>query len=77
MLKHRDQEEGRLVPLREIADKRMLPFSIRTLMRLIEQGRITAVNIGAGAVVPRWAITEGEIARFKRTAAPRGTYETK
>lgn len=65
------------MPLREISDRRLLPVSVRTIMRLIESGRIRAVNIGAGARIPRWAVSEAEIDRFKQVLEAGRSYETK
>ena len=74
--KHQKSTEGRLVPLREVSDRRLLPVSVKTLMRLIESGRIRAVNIGAGARVPRWAVSESEIERYRQAMTARD-FETK
>lgn len=68
-------EPGRLVPVAEVCERELIPVSLRTLMRLIAAGRIRAVNIGAGSV-PRWALAEAEIVRFKQSMG-RGSIETK
>lgn len=50
----------------EIIEKKIIPVSRRTLLRLIATGRIAAKNFGAGKT-PRWSVAEDEIDRYLRT----------
>lgn len=55
---------GKLITIAEVAERQLLPFSVRSLRALIANGRMKAGNIGLGKV-PRWAVTEAEIERIK------------
>lgn len=56
----------------EIAKARLLPFSERTLRRMIAAGELRPMNIGRGKVA-RYAVTEAEIQRVLKRFAPKKT----
>lgn len=53
-----------LIPLSEIVEKKLLPYTIMNLRAMIKSGFLKAVNIGLGQKKPRWAISNVEILNF-------------
>jgi predicted site-specific integrase-resolvase len=53
-----------------IAKLKLIPFSSRTIRRLIAAGKIRAVNT-SNAETPRYIVTESEIERLKKASKSR------
>lgn len=57
----------KIIPLAEVADRKLLPYSRRTLYAMVIGKEIAAINISRGQRRPRWGIAEDEIARVVRS----------
>lgn len=57
-------QEPTIYPIRVVSQKRLLPYSVKTIKRLIESGELKAVNTCRGNKNKRYAITTQEIQRF-------------